>query len=66
MLERCDCCGAYRGMTGTLEAGKVIRDEDAYAYAKKHLDDMPEEDKQLFVEFFFSGNWIREEDHAEA
>ena len=44
MLERCDCCGAYRGMTGTLEAGKVIRDEDAYAYAKKHLDDMPEED----------------------
>ena len=65
MLERCDCCGVYRGMTGTPEAGKVVRVENAYAYAKEHLDEMPEEDKELFVEFFFSGNWIKEEDHAE-
>ena len=45
MLERCDCCGVYRGMTGTPEAGKVVRVENAYAYAKEHLDEMPEEDK---------------------
>lgn len=58
MLERCDCCGVYRGMTGTPEAGKVVRVEDAYTYAKAHLDEMPEEDKKEFVRFFFSSNWI--------
>lgn len=42
MLERCDCCGVYRGMTGTPEAGKVVRVENAYTYAKEHLDEMPE------------------------
>ena len=65
MLERCDCCGVYRGMTGTPEAGKVVRVENAYAYAKEHFDEMPEEDKKEFVRFFFSGDWTKEEDHAE-
>ena len=45
-------------MTGTPEAGKVVRVEDAYTYAKAHLDEMPEEDKKEFVRFFFSCNWI--------
>ena len=35
--------------------------EKAYEYAKAHLDEMPEKDKQLFVEFFFSGNWVKED-----
>lgn len=52
-------------MTGTPEAGKVVRVENAYAYAKEHLDEMPEEDKKEFVRFFFSGDWTKEEDHAE-
>ena len=43
------------------EAGRGVSDQQAYEYAKEHLDDMPEEDKKLFVEFFFSGNWIKTE-----
>ena len=61
MLERCDYCGVYKGMTGTPEAGKVVRVEYAYAYAKEHLAEMPEEDKKEFVRFFFSGDWIEED-----
>ena len=49
----------YRGIG--IESGKEVSD-----YAKNHLDEMTDMDKQTFVEFFFSGNWIREEDHAEA
>lgn len=60
MLERCDCCGVYKGMTGTPEAG-IGRVENAYAYAKEHLDEMPEEDKKEFVRFFFSSDWIEED-----
>lgn len=49
------------------EAGRAVSDQQAYEYAKEHLDDMPEEDKKLFVEFFFSGNWVKEgDDDAEA
>lgn len=49
------------------EAGRVVSDQQAYEYAKAHLDDMPEDDKRLFVEFFFSGNWVKEgDDDAEA
>lgn len=44
------------------EDGKRVPDCEAYEYAKSHLDEMPEKDKQLFVEFFFSGNWVKEED----
>ena len=43
------------------EDGRRVLDCDAYEYAKAHLDEMPEEDKQLFIEFFFSGNWIKTE-----
>ena len=49
------------------EDGHRVPECDAYEYAKAHLDEMPEKDKQLFVELFFSGNWIKEgEDDAEA
>lgn len=43
------------------EAGKIIKEDEAYEYAKLHLDEMPQEDKILFVKFYFSGNWIEEE-----
>lgn len=49
----------YRGIGP--EAGKFIDETDSYAYAKEHLDEMPERDRELFVEFFFSGNWIKSE-----
>ena len=42
--------------------GKKVPDNEAYEYAKAHLDEMDDRDKQLFVEFFFSGCWVREED----
>lgn len=42
------------------EEGRRVPDCDAYEYAKAHLDEMPEKDKKLFVEFFFSGNWVKE------
>lgn len=52
-------------MMFTPEAGKTVNDEEAFEYAKKHLDELPQEDKELFVEFFFSGNWIKEDGNAE-
>ena len=55
----------YKGMMFTPEAGKTVNDAEAFEYAKNHLDELPQEDKELFVEFFFSDNWIKEEDHAE-
>lgn len=42
----------------------MVDEESAYDYAKNHLDEMPEKDKQLFVDFYFSGNWIKEEGYA--
>lgn len=50
----------YRGILE--ERGKVVEESEAYEYAKDHLDEMPDKDKQLFVEFFFSGSWIKEND----
>lgn len=38
------------------EEGRVVSEQEAYEYAKAHLDEMPERDKRLFVEFFFSSN----------
>lgn len=47
--------------TGTVN----VTDDEAFDYAKSHLDEMPEHDKKEFVRWFFSGNWVREaEDEA--
>lgn len=40
---------------------KVVPEEEAFDYAKEHLDEMSEEEKADFVEWFFSGNWIKQE-----
>lgn len=45
----------------TENEGIVVPEEDAFEYAKNHLDEMNERDKQEFVEWFFSGDFIREE-----
>ena len=42
----------YKGMMFTPEAGKTVNDAEAFEYAKNHLDELPQEDKELFVEFF--------------
>ncbi|WP_281550197.1 hypothetical protein [Murimonas intestini] len=45
-----------------ISTREVVQEEDAYLYAKENLDELEEKDKQAFVEWFFSGNWIRGED----
>lgn len=44
------------------EHGNTVDGQQAYRYAKEHLDGIPEEDRRLFVEFFFSGNWVKEDE----
>ena len=46
------------------EQGKAVDGQETYLYAKAHLDEMPEKDKRIFVEFFFSGNWVKEDEDA--
>ena len=45
--------------------GVVVHEQDAFDYAKSHLDDLNEKDKLDFVEWFFSGNFVRREENAE-
>ena len=45
------------------ENGKAVDGREAYLYAKTHIDEMPDEDKRLFVEFFFSFFLVREDEH---
>ena len=40
---------------------KIVPEEEAFDYAKEHLDEMSEDEKADFVEWFFSGNWIKKE-----
>lgn len=42
--------------------GVRVEEENAYDFAKDHLDELSEEDKKGFVEWFFSGNFIRREE----
>lgn len=39
--------------------GVIVPVEEAFEYAKCHLDELSEEDKQGFVDWFFSGDFIR-------
>lgn len=41
--------------------GTIVPEEEAFEYAKSHLDELSDEDKQGFVDWFFSGNFIKEE-----
>ena len=44
------------------ERGREVEETAAFEYAANHLDDLPEEDKKDFVDWFFSGNWVKEDD----
>lgn len=39
--------------------GVQVREEDAYSFAKEHLDEVSDEDKQGFVDWFYSGNFMK-------
>lgn len=41
--------------------GVVVPEDEAFEYAKNHLDELSENDKKGFVEWFFSGNFVRKE-----
>lgn len=40
---------------------EIVHEDSAFEYAKYHLDRLPDKDKDDFVEWFFSGNWIKRE-----
>lgn len=42
-------------------AGEVVPVDEAFKYAKDHLDELSDEEKQGFVDWFFSGNFIKKE-----
>lgn len=37
---------------------EVVADRDAYEYAKLNLDSLRSDNKEDFVEWFYSGNWL--------
>lgn len=45
--------------------GEVVPEEDSFDYAKAHLDELSEQEKADFVEWFFSGCWICEQKEEE-
>ena len=50
----------YRGIGP--EKGRTVEEPFSYEYAKAHLDELSEQDKKEFVEWFFSGNWYKEDE----
>lgn len=40
----------------------AVKEEDAYEYAKQHMADLSLTEREDFVEFFFSGDWIKKEE----
>ena len=46
----------YMGLNAN--SGINVSGDEAFEYAKEHLDEMSDEDKSDFVEWFFSGDWL--------
>lgn len=44
-----------------IGTGVFVSEEDAYDYAIERISHSTDEKKQEFVEWFYSGNWIKEE-----
>ena len=44
----------------SFHGNEFVSDEDAYAYALEKVQSS-ETDKKEFIDWFFSGNWIRRE-----
>lgn len=55
-------------MTGTPEEGLVVEEEQAFDYALERCLSGTQEDRKEFremlVEWFYSGNWIEEDEDA--
>ena len=47
-----------------LSTKEVVKEEDAYAYALDQITNN-EKEKQEFIEWFFSGNWIKVKEDEE-
>ena len=45
------------------EDGKIVDDDVAFKYALERCENGTKEEKEEFVEWFYSGNWIRKYDH---
>lgn len=56
----------YKGMTGTPEEGRIVEEEQAFDYALERslhgTEEDQEEFREMLVEWFYSGNWIEEEE----
>ena len=52
----------YKGMTGSPESGKVVSADEAFDYALECVKNGTDEEKAEFVEWFYSGNWIEEDE----
>lgn len=42
-------------------AGLIVEEGDAFEFALNAMRNEPPEDKQAFIEWFFSGNYVRED-----
>lgn len=51
------------------EKGEIVPEEDAFSYAFNRCvngsDEDKEEFKEVLVEWFFSGNWVRQKESEE-
>lgn len=45
----------------SMKSKEFVPENEAFDYAKAHLDELSEKDQKEFVEWFFSGNWYRED-----
>lgn len=50
-------CSYYMGIMSN--EGINIPEDEAFDYAKEHLNELDERDRKEFVEWFFSGNFIK-------
>lgn len=47
-----------------LTTNEMVSEEDAFLYAKENLDYMEGKDKKEFLDWFFSGNWVKEDSNV--
>lgn len=50
----------YKGICS--ESGKKVPEEKAFEYALRRVSSNKGTDKKEFIEWFYSGNWIKVED----
>lgn len=47
-----------------LTTNEMVSEEDAFLYAKENLDYLEGKDKKEFLNWFFSGNWVKEDSNV--